>query len=152
MGIYPFLHIIKQSVKQAFQIEERYQEQLEIKCSTVIDGYYDFIIVDADVTFDDEKAALLGIADRVIVITKQSIASVVATNILVSNINGVSADKFVFVCNDFKKEEHNALISPNVALKFKVTDYIEHIERYDSMKPEQLSAEGGIQRTAFLVM
>ena len=115
-------------------------------------GDYDFIIVDADVTFDDEKAALLGIADRVIVITKQSIASVVATNILVSNINGVSADKFVFVCNDFKKEEHNALISPNVALKFKVTDYIEHIERYDSMKPEQLSAEGGIQRTAFLVM
>lgn len=45
MGIYPFLHIIKQSVKQAFQIEERYQEQLEIKFSTVIDGYSDFIFV-----------------------------------------------------------------------------------------------------------
>lgn len=115
-------------------------------------GDYDFIIVDADVTFDDEKAELLGMADRVIVVTKQSMASVVATNILVSNINGISAEKFVFVCNDFVKEEENGLIAPNIALKFSVSDYIEHITRYDSMKPEQLSAEGGIQRTALLIL
>lgn len=115
-------------------------------------GDYDFIIVDADVTFDDEKAELLGIADRVIVLTKQSIASVVATNILVSNINGISAEKFVFVCNDFVKEEENALTATNIALKFSVSDYIEHITRYDSMKPEQLAAEAGIQRTAMLIL
>ena len=109
-------------------------------------------MVDTDVTFDEAKTELIGVADRVIVVTKQSMASVVATNILVSNINGVSKEKFVFVCNDFVKEEDNALISPNIALKFSVTDYIEHIRRYDSMKPEQLSAEGGIQRTAFLIL
>lgn len=34
-----------ESVKEAFQIEKRYQEQLGIKCSTVIDGYSDFIFV-----------------------------------------------------------------------------------------------------------
>lgn len=115
-------------------------------------GDYDFIVVDADITFDEEKADLLSIADRVIIVTKQSKASVVATNILVSNINGISAEKYIFVCNDFNKEEDNALISPNVALKFSVTDYIEHIRRYDSMKPEQLATEGGIQRTAFLIL
>ncbi|MCH5296722.1 MAG: site-specific integrase [Ruminococcus sp.] len=33
------------SVKEAFQIEKEYQEQLGIKCSAVIDGYSDFIFV-----------------------------------------------------------------------------------------------------------
>lgn len=129
-----------------------YSVYRQIICSAKKSGDYDFIIVDADVTFDDEKAELLSIADRVLVVTKQSIASVVATNILVSNINGISAEKYIFVCNDFNKEEDNALVSPNVALKFSVTDYIEHIRHYDSVKSEQLSAEGGIQRTAFLIL
>ena len=129
-----------------------YSVYKEIICSAKKSGDYDFIVVDTDVTFDEAKTELIGVADRVIVVTKQSMASVVATNILVSNINGVSKEKFVFVCNDFVKEEDNALISPNIALKFSVTDYIEHIRRYDSMKPEQLSAEGGIQRTAFLIL
>ena len=129
-----------------------YSVYKEIICSAKKSGDYDFIVVDTDVTFDEAKTELIGVADRVIVVTKQSMASVVATNILVSNINGVSREKFVFVCNDFVKEEDNALISPNIALKFSVTDYIEHIRRYDSMKPEQLSAEGGIQRTAFLIL
>lgn len=34
-----------ESVKEAFEIEKRYQEQLGIKCSTVVDGYSDFIFV-----------------------------------------------------------------------------------------------------------
>lgn len=129
-----------------------YSVYKQMICSAKKSGDYDFIVVDADVTFDDEKAELLSIADRVIIITKQSIASVVATNILVSNINGVSAEKYIFICNDFVKEDDNALISPNVALKFVVNDYIEHIRRYDAVKPEQLCAQGGIQRTAFLIL
>ncbi len=115
-------------------------------------GEYDFIVVDADVTFDEEKASLLNIADKVVVITKQSMASVLATNILVSNINGANADKYVFVCNDFDKEEDNALISPNVSLKFSVSDYIDHFRHYEGIKPDDLAKESSIQRTAFLII
>ena len=115
-------------------------------------GDYDFIIVDADITFDEDKAALFNIADKVIVVVKQTLASVLATNILVSNINGASADKYVFICNDFDKEEDNALISPNVALKFSVSDYIEHFNHYSSMKPDDLSKESSIQKAAFLII
>lgn len=115
-------------------------------------GDYDFIVVDADVAFDEDKAELLNIADKVVVIVKQSLASVLATNILVSNINGASADKYVFICNDFDKEEDNALISPNVALKFSVSDYIDHFIFYTSMKPDELSKESSIQRAAFLII
>lgn len=115
-------------------------------------GDYDFIVVDADVTFDEDKAVLLSMADKVIVVVNQNLASVLATNILVSNINGANADKYVFVCNDFDKEEDNALISPNVTLKFSVSDYIEHFGRYENMKPEDLSKESSIQKAAFLII
>lgn len=115
-------------------------------------GEYDFIIVDADVTFDEDKAALLNLADKVVVVSNQSLASVLATNILVSNINGASADKYIFICNDFEKEDDNALISPNVSLKFTVSDYIEHFRHYEGMKLDDLAKESSIQRTAFLIM
>lgn len=115
-------------------------------------GEYDFIIVDADVSFDEEKAALLNIADKVVVVTKQTFAAVLATNILVANINGASAEKYIFVCNDFNKEEDNALISPKLSLKFTVNDYIEHFAHYDQMKCSDLASDSGIQKTAFLVM
>lgn len=115
-------------------------------------GEYDFIVVDADITFDEDKAALLNIADKVVIVVKQTLASVLATNILVSNINGASADKYIFICNDFDKENENALISPNIALKFTVSEYIEHFVHYESMKPDALSKESSIQKTAFLIM
>lgn len=115
-------------------------------------GDYDFIVVDADVTFDEEKTGLLNIADKVLVIVKQTFASVLATNILVSNINGASAEKYVFLCNDFNKERDNALISPNIALKFSVSDYIEHFNHYSSMKPDDLSKESSIQKATFLII
>lgn len=115
-------------------------------------GEYDFIVVDADVTFDEDKASLLSVANKVVILTNQSLASVLATNILVSNINGSNADKYIFICNDFDKEEDNALISPNVSLKFTVSDYIEHFRHYATMKPDDFSKESSIQRTAFLII
>lgn len=115
-------------------------------------GEYDFIIVDADVSFDEDKATLLNISDKVVVVTKQTFAAVLATNILVSNINGASAEKYIFVCNDFNKEEDNALISPKLSLKFSVNDYIEHFAHYDQMKCSDLASDSGIQKTAFLLM
>ena len=85
-------------------------------------------------------------------VTKQTFAAVLATNILVSNINGASAEKYIFVCNDFNKEEDNALISPKLSLKFTVNDYIDHIAHYDQMKCSDLASDSGIQKTAFLVV
>ena len=115
-------------------------------------GDFDFIVVDADITFDEEKAALINLADKVIIIAQQTLSSVLATNILVSNINGANSDKYVFICNDFDKDEDNALISPAVSLKFSISDYIDHFANYENMKPDDLSKENSIQRTAFLII
>lgn len=113
---------------------------------------FDFIIIDADTTFDEGKASLLNLADKVVVVTKQTMASVLATNIFVSNINGSVADKYSFICNDFDKEDNNALISPNLALKFTVGHYVEHFKYCESMKASGLASESSIQRMSFLIM
>lgn len=115
-------------------------------------GDYDFIIVDADITFDEDKASLINLADKVIIVTQQTLSSVLATNILVSNINGVNSDKYIFICNNFDKDKDNTLISPAVSLKFSISDYIEHFSNYENIKPDDLSKENSIQRTAFLII
>lgn len=115
-------------------------------------GDYDLIVVDADVSFDEDKAVLLNLADHVIVVVEQTLASVLATNILVSNINGANAEKYIYICNNFDKEKDNALISPKVSLKFSISDYIDHFVHYESMKPEDLAKENCVQKTAYLIM
>lgn len=113
---------------------------------------YDFIVIDADTTFDNDKAQLLNVADKVLIITDQSEASVFATNILISNINGINSEKYFFICNDFDKDKDNALISPKMSLKFSINEYIDHMENYDGFKYDNYAKNAGIQRVAFLIM
>ena len=129
-----------------------YSVYADIVLSAKESGDYDFIVVDADVAFDENKAELINIADKVVIIVNQSLASVMATNILVSNINGSTTDKYLFICNNFDKDEDNALISPNISLKFTISDYVEHFKHYENMKPEDFSNESSVQKVAFLVL
>lgn len=115
-------------------------------------GDYDYIVIDADSAFDDDKANLINIADRVVVVLKQNKASVYSTNLLVSNITGVNSEKYVFVCNDFNKELDNALISPTLTPHFSVNEYIDHFAHYDQAKCAELAKDTGIQKIAYLIM
>ena len=99
-----------------------------------------------------EKADLINMADRVVIVTNQSTAAVSATNILASNINGMNTDKYIFVCNDFDKMQSNALISPRSSLKFTISDYVDHFNLYEQMSLEELAGESSIQRVAFLII
>ena len=115
-------------------------------------GDYDYIIIDADTTFDEDKARLMDIADRVIIVTKQSKASVYATNILVSNINGSNSDKYIFICNDFDEDNTNVLISPDVVNKFAVADYVGHLSHYEQLKASDFANINDLQKIAFLII
>lgn len=113
---------------------------------------YDFIIIDADEAFDEDKAELINIADKVMIITKQSKTDVYATNILASYINGIKSEKYAFICNDYDKECDNTLISPSLMLQFSVSEYIEHINNLENMTCEDISREKGIQKIAYWVL
>ena len=115
-------------------------------------GDFDFIIVDADAAFDEDKAELINLADKVVIVTNQTNTAVSATNTLVANINGLNSDKYLFVCNNFDKLQSNALISPKISLKFTVSEYIDHFRFYEQMKLDDILKESSIQRVAFLII
>lgn len=113
-------------------------------------GDFDFVVVDTDSVFDDKKAELLNMADKVLFVTKQNMMSVLGTNLLVSNINGINTEKYSFICNDFNKETENALISPEYSLNFSINEYIEHIPRYDQQKCSDFVNYTSFQKAAYL--
>lgn len=113
---------------------------------------YDFILVDAESDFNEDKVNLLAQAEKVIVVTKQDYGSVNAANHLVSNINGMNSEKYIFICNDFDKDENNALISPKYSLKFTITDYVLHFRNIEALTLNDMGKDGGIQRIGFLLM
>ncbi len=113
---------------------------------------YDYVVVDTDTAFDEVNAGLLSLADKVIVMTRQTKAAAYATNLLVSNLSGVTEDKFSFVCGDYDSEKDNAYEVPDMRLKFSVNNYIEHMKGFDELGCEDYAKNVGVQKTAFLVM
>lgn len=113
---------------------------------------FDYIVVDSDSSFDEFKAELLNIADKVIFVTKQNRMSVMAVNTLISNINGVNNEKYIYICNDFDKSIENALISPEYILKYAVNEYIEHLPHYDQLKCSDFINYASFQKLAYLFL
>lgn len=115
-------------------------------------GDFDFIVIDADTAFDEDKARLIDVSNKVIIVTRQNKASAYATQNLISNINGISNDKFLFVCNDFDEENSNELISPEVINTVNIADYVGHFSKYDQLKANDLANNNEIQKIAFLIL
>lgn len=124
---------------------------LKIAVEAKKSGDYDFVILDTNNVFDEQKASLLDAADRVITVLKQNKASVIATNALVSSINGIKGEKYLFVCNDFTKQDDNALISTAINPKFNVNEYIDHIVQYESIDCAGLAEQSSIRRIVYLI-
>lgn len=114
---------------------------------------YDVIIVDTDNTFDYAKASLITMANKVIVVTTQCIASINAINMLVKNMNFSEKEKYVFLCNKFDPNALNALIGVNdFKPNFTVNEYIKFIPNIDSLSLVDLSNEPDIKKLPFLVV
>ena len=115
-------------------------------------GDYDYIIIDSDSLFDDEKLNMLNMADKVIVVTTQSVNAVNATNHFVDNVNGINSEKYIFICNRFVKEKFNALIATEIVPKFTITEYITETEVNTYIKPSEMASNNVIRKVAFLIM
>lgn len=125
---------------------------MDIAVSAKKSGEYDYIVVDTDSVFDEFKADLLNVADKVIFVTKQNRMSVMAVYTLMSNINGVNNEKYLCICNDFDKNIENALISPECNLKYAVNEYIEHLPHYDQLNCSDFINYSGFQKLAYLFL
>lgn len=113
---------------------------------------YDYIVIDADASFDADQAKLLSIADNVIAVTGQTGAAVYATNMFAASINDINDEKYSFICNNYDEDKESALVSPPFPLNFSISNYIEHMERYDSLRCDDYAKFEGIKLAAYTVM
>lgn len=118
---------------------------MEVKASRE----YDYIIVDSDNVFDENKVNMMEIADKVIVVTKLNRASIVATKSLIHNINGMTVDKYKIVVNDCSQDinfENDLLIQD-----FSVDEYVENISNYEEKEMKDFLHIKSIQKIKYLL-
>lgn len=113
---------------------------------------YDFVVIDADSTFDEEKTRLIDAADKVIIVTDQRRTAVFATKRLYESISGASGEKFLFVCNNFDRDADNALTDPSLRLGFAINEYLQHVHNFDKKNMDALSRENDVQKLAYLLI
>lgn len=124
----------------------------QIAVSAKQSSNYDFVIVDADTVFDEDKTHLIDVADKVIVVTTQYRAVVAAANRLYENISGAANEKFIYVCNNYDASNENALTDTSIKLHFTLNDYIQHFSQFDQISNKQLAKEKDIQKLAYLLI
>lgn len=113
---------------------------------------YDVIVVDTDTTFDVAKASLIADADKVVIITTQSKASVNATNMLLKNMSCSDHEKYLFLCNKFDVNAFNALNDTNCKANFTVNEYVKCVENIDEMKLNDILNNADMQKLSFLAI
>ncbi len=130
----------------------KYEIYSEIVAAAKRSNDYDFIVVDMDSSFDEEKVSFFDMADKVLIITGQDFTAVNATNDLVGNINYNNADKYIFVCNKFDKDRANALLSTDINMRFSIDEYVEEIRMDGRINLDYMVNSIGMKKVAYMVM
>lgn len=120
----------------------------EIAKSAKVSKKYDVVVIDTDCVFDKEKADLITLADKVIIVLEQTKNSVFATDMLLKNISCNDNEKYHFICNNFKENESNALISS----KHIVNEYVRHFDNFDALTIADLAKKSDIQKISYLII
>ena len=130
----------------------RHSLGIEIAEQALLSKDYDYVVVDADSTFDAEKMDLLSKSDKTIFVVTQADASVRAMSRFLENISIKDKEKVMFVCNQFDQTRRNALVSNEYDIGFLVNEYIEYMEDYWEQRNEKFSSNSNIQKIAMTIM
>ena len=122
-------------------------EEIIIKAKEA--GDYDYIIVDTDHTFSEENAKLAGLADNVILVTRQDKQAAFALNNYLSNVNDRNDEKYICICSDFKQEETNVL--SQYEDRYLIREYIDHIDNMSSLSVKNLAEIKGVIGLSMLI-
>lgn len=111
---------------------------------------YDVIVVDTDSIFDNEKAMLLTIADKVFMVTDQSAKAVFSMNTLMKNMNCNDKDKYYFICNKFDETQENVIMD-ETKCSFMVNEYVKYFKDNSDITIEKLMNNFDIQKISYLL-
>lgn len=110
---------------------------------------YDYIVIDTDSSFSDEKGQLIDQADKVFILTLPNEYCVFTTNLMLKNINHSDTEKFMFICNAYQRENELTVRASINNAEFMVNEYVNWISDCEHMKPSDLAMVDGIQKIAY---
>ena len=109
---------------------------------------YDYIIVDSDSAFDEEKVKLMGIADKILFVTEQTEKSCYATNQMIRQISEVNDGKYLFICNRFVQSDKTQ--KHEMRAEYSISEFVE-LYPYGEVEMKTLPLLTGLQRISFLL-
>lgn len=112
---------------------------------------YDYIVVDTSLEFDDARAELIQLADKVIMIVLQDSFSTAKTEFMVQNIDCRNTEKFVFVCNKFRRDLNNDYINSAIGQQFIISEYFDEIPSYNNAAIENYADLNGIKNLGYML-
>lgn len=111
-------------------------------------GEFDYIVIDADISLNQDKIDLIDMADRIVLVTTQFKAAVYALNQLLENIELPNDEKITFICNQFDPRLENALLDQSFAQNIFVDGYVEKMDNYWEERQSKFSEDLEIQKIA----
>jgi MinD-like ATPase involved in chromosome partitioning or flagellar assembly len=110
---------------------------------------YDFIVVDIEAGYSENKMELLQMADKVLMVCLQDKVSVQKMEYLLRNIDLRDREKYLFICNKYDETKQNAYLESEMQARFTMSEYVERLNG-ELTEVRQVSALKGIQKLAYM--
>ena len=131
---------------------------LDIKVSNLVEligkiketNEYEYIIVDTSSDFNKELPHIMGMSDKVIIVTKQDRISAEKLERLLLNIDISDDEKFSVVCNKYNQAKENCIVGDKKANNCHISHYIEYIEDLGNSGLSDCIRNQQIQQIAYL--
>lgn len=111
---------------------------------------YDYIVVDTDMNLDTAKAELMQIADKVIINVLQDSYSTHETEFLIRNMDCTNREKFIFVCNKFRRDMNNEYMSSEIGKQFIIAEYIDEVPLHKIHSLDSFTELSGIKNLGYI--
>lgn len=125
-----------------------YERMVKAACES---KEYDYIVVDTNLEFDDARASLIQMADKVILIVLQDLYSTAKTEYMIQNIECQNTDKFIFVCNRFRRDINNDYLNSTIGQQFLVSEYIDELPYFSNNSIDDFADLNGIKNMGYIL-
>ena len=89
---------------------------------------YDYVVIDSSSELDTGKCLLMNAADKVVIVANQDEMAVMKIDALLDNIDCSDNNKFLFICNKYRKTEENHLMDNTMKNRCIVKQYVGYMD------------------------
>ena len=112
-------------------------------------GEYDFIIVDVEAGYSQERVKLLLEADKVMLVTMQDMASTYKMEYMMRNLDFRDREKYMIIMNRYDGEKENLYLKSELQQRFPVKEYVDDV-KMPLETADQLAKLDGIMKISYM--